>query len=150
MASAQGGPCLLGVTRPPLRAAPFFFLLKCMEKASERDFARKVRWIQFWVTIKSLYIQFFGFPFIFWGIFFIKQHFVLLDLEAQGITVDGRNDIVYWISMALALWMFYETMKELVLIGFGNCERFEHLLPEDPDKEDKVAQLVKRRDEKAL
>ncbi len=124
-----------------------WFLMKCGEKVTTREFARKDRWVHFWVTVKALYIQFFGFPFVVWGLLFIKQHWDLLTIERrkQG-PVDGRNDIVYWMSMALALWMIYEVIVGLIDLFVGNMNRVETFVKDKPieKKLDNISDPQKR------
>lgn len=78
-----------------------------------------------------MYLEFFGFPYAGWATFFFKQHFVMVDLEAQGKVVTGRNNITYWASMALAIWMTYETAKSVWEIYTGNRDEFGGLAETD-------------------
>ena len=79
-----------------------------------------------------MFLEFYGFPYAGWATFFFKQHFVMVDLEAEGKVVTGRNNITYWFSMALAIWMTYETAKSVWEIYTGNRDEFAGLAETDP------------------
>ena len=83
-------------------------------------------------SFKGMYLEFFGFPYAGWATFFFKQHFAMLELEAQGKKVTGRNANTYWFSMALAIWMTYETAKSVWEIYTGNRDEFDGLAETDP------------------
>jgi hypothetical protein len=81
-----------------------------------------------------MYFEMFAFPFCGWGVFFFKQHFVLSDLEDQGKVVSGRNDVVYWFSMLLALWMNWEVAKSCFEFIVGSTNVLTNLPEKDPRK----------------
>lgn len=87
-----------------------FFLLKCIRLTSEMEYKKKNRSVHFWASVQTIFTYFYGFEFIIWAIKFFKQHAVLLDLAGEGKNVDGRNDIVYWFSFLLAIWMCYDIL----------------------------------------
>lgn len=109
-----------------------FFLGKAFVWTSWDGFYRRNRWVQFMASFKGMYLEFFGFPYAGWATFFFKQHFVMVDLEAQGKVVTGRNINTYWFSMALAIWMTYETAKSVWEIYTGNRDEFDGLVETDP------------------
>lgn len=127
-----------------------FFLGKAFVWTSWDGFYRRNRWVQFMASFKGMFLEFFGFPYAGWATFFFKQHFVMLDLEAEGKIVTGRNHITYWFSMALALWMTYETAKSVWEIYTGNRDEFDGLVETDPRlKSNSVYDEVKFREDSA-
>jgi len=115
-----------------------FMLGKAFEWTSTDGFARKNKWVQFIWTLKGLYLEFFGFPYAGWATFFLKQHFTLIDFANQGRLVEGRNDIVYWFSMMLALWMIFEVTRSVWEIYVGNRDHFYGMPLTDPDVKDQT------------
>jgi hypothetical protein len=109
-----------------------FMLGKAFVWSSWDEFHRKNRWVHCWSTIKGMYLEFYGFPYAGWATFFFKQHFDMIELEERGHVVDGRNDIVYWISMSLAIWMTWETIRSIWEVYTGNRDTFSMLHAEDP------------------
>ena len=123
-----------------------FMLGKAFEWTSRDGFLRKNKWVQFIWTLKGLYLEFFGFPYAGWATFFLKQHFTLIDLANQGKIVEGRNDIVYWFSMALALWMIFEVARSVYEIYVGNRDHFYDMPLTDPDNTDSHQLLEKKKE----
>ena len=115
-----------------------FMLGKAFEWTSTDGFARKNKWVQFIWTLKGLYLEFFGFPYAGWATFFLKQHFTLIDFANQGRIVEGRNDVVYWFSMALAIWMIFEVTRSVYEIYVGNRDHFYGMPLTDPDEKDQT------------
>lgn len=111
-----------------------FMLGKAFEWTSRDGFLRKNKWVQFIWTLKGLYLEFFGFPYAGWATFFLKQHFTLIDFANQGKIVEGRNDIVYWFSMALAIWMIFEVARSVYEIYTGNRDHFHEMPLHNPDE----------------
>lgn len=109
-----------------------FMLGKACEWTSQDSFGRRGRFIQLIASAKGMYLEFYGFPYAGWATFFYKQHFVMLELEAEGKVVDGRNDIVYWFSWALAIWMTFETARSVWEIYTGNRDSYCYFLQNDP------------------
>jgi hypothetical protein len=55
----------------------------------------------------------------------------MVDLEDEGKTVTGRNDVVYWFSMMLALWMNYEVAMSCLEFIEGSRDVLNDLPQED-------------------
>jgi hypothetical protein len=56
-----------------------------------------------------------------------------LQLESEGRVVSGKNDVVYWFSWGLAVWMTFEVLRSIYEIYEGNRDQFEAgLFAEDP------------------
>ncbi len=109
-----------------------FMLGKAAEWTSRDSFARRNRFVQLISSAKGLYLEFYGFPYAGWATFFYKQHFELLEFEREGKVVTGRNDIVYWMSWALALWMTFETARSIWEVYTGNRDSYCYFLQNDP------------------
>jgi len=108
-----------------------FFILKTMAWAVSDELEENNRWSNFLASLKGMVFEFFAFPYCGWGVFFFKQHFVLSDLEDDGSVVTGRNDVVYWFSMLLALWMNYEVAMSCFELLMGNKDCLNNLSEED-------------------
>ena len=108
-----------------------FFLLKTAVWATSDGLKRNEKWPQFLAMFKGMYFEMFAFPFCGWGVFFFKQHFVLVDLEDSGKNVTGRNDVVYWFSMLLALWMNYEVAMSCIEFFTGSRDALNALPQND-------------------
>jgi hypothetical protein len=119
-----------------------FFLGKAFVWTSWDGFYRRNRWVQFMASFKGMFLEFYGFPYAGWATFFYKQHFVLVDLEDKGHVVTGRNSVVYWFSMALALWMTYEVAKSVWEIYTGNRDEYPGLVDTDPRLSPKKIQVA--------
>lgn len=91
-----------------------FFLLKTAAWATEDGLAHGNWWSNFLASLKNVWFNFFAFPFLVWGVFFMKQHFVMLDEEDNGAVVTGRNHVTYWFSMLICVWMLIEVAMLLV------------------------------------
>jgi hypothetical protein len=56
-----------------------------------------------------------------------------MDLEGMGKKVEGRNNVTYWFSWILAVWMVFEVLRSIFEIYEGNRDQFsEGLFAEDP------------------
>lgn len=110
-----------------------FFLLKCARLSSKMEYKRKNRLVHFWVSAETIFTYFYGFEFIIWAILFFKQHAVLLQFAREGRNVDGKNDVVYWFSFLLAIWMCYEilfkSLGHLFLGSYNGLQNFPKLKP---------------------
>jgi hypothetical protein len=108
-----------------------FFLLKTAAWATAKGLPEGNKWSHFLASLKGMYLEFFAFPFAGWAVFYFKQHFVLIDLADAGSKVVGRQDIVYYMSMVLAIYMTYEVALSCYELYEGDRDLLGSIPQED-------------------